>query len=239
MTNLEKIKALQFKAGHEADGMATTKTWVGIYSLIFASLPNQYSIVALIKAIQQKLAIKCTGKAGTKTWDAIYQFLIGDQIPTIAPQIDTYNETALRGMTKEVIPFAKELINLAASQGIHIRLMNNAQQQIIEKENNTRHVYTDGQTNFSNYNFGLVFDIGIFEENNSGEFIQNNNVRLYDKVAKLGESIGLTWAGSRKSTTGMPHFELRPAWALRMGEDEMVKELHRRKNENLNLLAIL
>ena len=247
MENLDKIKALQQKAGIEADGIATVKTWVSIYTLLFSFLPNQYSISAIIKAIQQKLNIRVTGRAGEKTWDAIYQFLIGDvetNHTRSAITNDPHNEIILQGMTKEVIPFAKELINLAANQGIHIRLMNcisdESQTGTLAKENNLQHqVFNDSKTSFSSLDFGLVFDIGIFEKTNSGEMVLKDNSQLYAKVAKLGESIGLTWAGNRRSFTSLPHFELRPAWALRMAEDEMMRELHRRKNENINLLAIL
>lgn len=39
----------------------------------------------------------------------------------------------------------------------------------------------------------------------------NNATGLFNKVGKLGQSIGLEWGGSWKSLTDMPHFQL-PSW---------------------------
>ena len=138
--------------------------------------------------------------------------------------LDPHNEDMLSTMNKELAPFAKELICLAQAQGISIRLLSGV---------------TINETHKCGmYSFGLTFDIGVFDQNSSGELIYNGNVLLYANVAKLAASIGLTWAADQKTFSQQSRFELRPAWALRMSDNEMLNELKRRKDANLNLLAI-
>ena len=229
MNYSDKIKAIQFKAGVEQSGIATTKTWISIYSLVFTAAPYQNSVEAIIKAIQEKIYVKASGKPTAKTWDALYELLIGNE--TIASGndiVDPHNEIILQNMSKELAPFAKELIRLANAQGIQIRLINCEDTDSVNK------------SCLCNHQFGLSFEIWIFDKTSTGDYIYNDNSPLYNKVAKLGESIGLTWAGKQKTfTSNLPHFELRPAWAVAMNENDMVKELCRRKRENLSLLAIL
>ncbi|MFA6277696.1 MAG: hypothetical protein WC622_13150 [Pedobacter sp.] len=223
----DKIKALQEKAGIEADGIASSKTWLNIYYLLFNSLPYNINVNAIIKAIQEKIEVRADGYPWTKTWDALYHLLITDEKSEVAEDlasIQQHNENVLNNMTKEVVPFAKELIQLATAQGIHIRLISNASDK--------------AKTTKGNENFGLTFGIGIVERTETGELVDKDQSPLYAEVAKLGESIGLTWATDLKTFTSQ-HFQLRPAWAVSMKESDMVKELQRRKQQNLNFLAFL
>jgi hypothetical protein len=234
----DKIKNIQQMAGIDADGIAVSKTWIAIHHLLFDSVPYDLNIESIIKAVQQKISIRVNGYASPKTWDALYAYVIKNNVVSKhASCIDPHNEIILKSMTKEVVPFAKELIYLAASEGIHIRLMSNTADDAIAHRAVKREIITSQDS--CNHNFGLVFDIGIYEQATSGEYIYKEESPLYAAVARLGESIGLTWAGDCKTFSKLPHFELRPAWAVRMKENEMVKELCRRKKENINLLAIL
>jgi peptidoglycan L-alanyl-D-glutamate endopeptidase CwlK len=224
----DKIKALQEKAGIEVDGIASSKTWLNIYYLLFNSLPYNINVNAIIKAIQEKIEVRADGYPWAKTWDALYQLLITDEQSEVKDDIlsiNQHNEIALNNMTKEVVPFAKELIHLATAQGIHVRLISN--------------VSDKAKTTKGNENFGLTFSIVIVERTETGELIDKDQSPLYAEVAKLGESIGLTWARDLKTFTSQPHFQLRPAWAVAMKESDMVKELQRRKQHNLNFLAFL
>ncbi|WP_199137490.1 hypothetical protein [Pedobacter sp. ASV12] len=253
MNNSDKIKAIQLKAGLKVDGIVSLKTWIGIYDLLFDALPTETGQAALIKAIQQKLQIQADGKPSAKTLDRAYVAIFGSEADTESleeyqyalaqePQQDLYNETILKKMPKEVVPFAKELIHIAADQGICLRLINalKAEDQPKERKHQlSQHIFIDAQSNFSNCNFGLAFDMGIFEKNTTGELVFKDQSPLYAKVAQLGESIGLTCASANKNSTAVPHFELRPAWAVRMKESEMIQELYRRKKENINLLAFI
>lgn len=228
MTSSDKIKALQLKAGIEADGEASSKTWLNIYYLLFNCLPYDINVNSLIKAIQQKIDVRADGYPWSKTWDVLYDLLIEEEsvVDDSTLSIDLYNESILKTMTKEVMPFAKELIRLAADKGMQVRLMN----CLCEDDNQKKAI---------DYNFGLTFGIGIFEKTTTGELSYRDDSPLYAELALLGESIGLTWAGDKKTFTSQPHFHLRPAWAATMKESDMLKELNRRKEANINLLTIL
>ena len=130
---------------------------------------------------------------------------------------------------EEITKAEKAFNKRAAEKGIAIRLM---------EQNADDDVKANFEENAPS-NFGLVFVVGIYEQLPNGEYVYNDQSPLYAEVAKMGQSIGLTWVRDKKAFSSWPRFELRPAWAVQMKETEMVKELSRRKQQNLNLLAIL
>ncbi len=235
-----KIKTIQQIANVKADGIAASRTWIAIYHLLYSSVPYDLNVESMIKAIQQKIGIRVTGYASPRTWALLHDYFVENNVVNRHSHcIDPHNEIILKSMTKEVVPFAKELIHLAAIEGIHIRLMSNTDDDAIGNRPLQSGFSANQEGENCDHNFGLVFDIGIYEETSNGTYVYMEESPLYATVASLGESIGLTWAGEHKTFTSLPHFELRPAWAVRMKENEMVKELCRRKRENINLLAIL
>jgi hypothetical protein len=235
----DKIKAIQQLVGIEASGIASSKTWIAIYHQLFGSVPYDLNIESMVKSIQQKIGMRVNGNVSPKTWNVLYDHVIEIDSNENTSFIDSHNEIILKSMTKEVVPFAKELIFLAAEQGIYIRLMGGVADDEIDHRPVKRKIINDQHGDTCSHDFGLDFDIGIYEQTQDGIYIYKENSPLYATVARLGESIGLTWAGDRKTFSTLPHFELRPAWAVRMKENEMVKELCRRRKENINLLAIL
>lgn len=218
----EKIKTIQQAAGVDADGMATSKTWIAIYHLLYDAVPYDLNIASIIKAVQRKIMVRESGYASPRTWDTLFSYLIDHELLQYKV-METQNDFVLQRMTKEVIPFAKELIRLAAIAGIDVRLNYGA---------------ADDADPQSTKNFGLVFEIGVYERTITGDYVYQDCSPKYEAVARIGESIGLTWTGDKKVFT-RPLFELRPAWAVRMKEGEMLAELYRRRKENINLLAIL
>ena len=196
---------------------------MGIATNTFMS--NETTVDDMIKKVQHRLTLKV--KPGIKTWKALCKLIIGEGRTATQKSknvLDSHNNDMLSTLNKELVPFAKELIYLAQSQGINIRLLSGVGFNEISKS--------------SLYSFGLTFDIGVFDQNSSGELIYNGNILLYANVAKLAASIGLTWAANQKTFSNQSRFELRPAWALRLSEKEMLIELKRRKEANLSLLAI-
>lgn len=59
------------------------------------------------------------------------------------------------------------------------------------------------------FDFYLIMDVDGDGETSDDSF--NNATKLFDKVGKLGQSIGLEWGGSWKSPVDKPHFQL-PDW---------------------------
>ncbi|MGF1923606.1 MAG: hypothetical protein ACQUHE_05465 [Bacteroidia bacterium] len=199
-----------------------------IYHALFASMSTQTNVDQMIKEVQERVGFYKKRKPGPKTWKALCRLIIGEGLTATQKNkasLDPHNEEMISNMGKEIAPFAKELICLAQEQGINIRLLGG--------------VNFNEEPACSMYGFGLTFDIGIFDQTASGELIYNGNILLYANVAKLAESIGLTWAADQKTFSHQSRFELRPGWALRMSEKDMLKEIQRRKDANLNLLAML
>ena len=64
-------------------------------------------------------------------------------------------------------------------------------------------IVTDAPAGYSNHNFGIAFDVGIFI---GGEY--QDDSPLYAKVGTLGRSQGLEWGGDWDSFPDEPHFQL-------------------------------
>ncbi len=64
-------------------------------------------------------------------------------------------------------------------------------------------IVTDAPAGYSNHNFGIAFDVGIFQR---GEYLDDSP--LYAEVGALGRSQGLEWGGDWTSFRDEPHFQL-------------------------------
>lgn len=63
---------------------------------------------------------------------------------------------------------------------------------------------TNARGGYSNHNFGIAFDVGIFVH---GKYLEDS--ALYAVVGKLGKSLGLEWGGDWKTFRDEPHFQLK------------------------------
>lgn len=72
-----------------------------------------------------------------------------------------------------------------------------------------------GSTYSSMHQWGVAFDfyliMDVDGDGKTSDDAFNNATGLFNKVGKLGQSIGLEWGGSWKSPVDMPHFQL-PDW---------------------------
>ena len=64
------------------------------------------------------------------------------------------------------------------------------------------HIVTNARAGFSNHNFGVAWDIGIFD---GTRYITESP--LYDKAGKIGKRLGLEWGGDFNSIIDKPHFQ--------------------------------
>lgn len=85
---------------------------------------------------------------------------------------------------------------------------------------------------YSNHNFGLAFDVGIFR---GKKYLTSGSE--YGAIAKLAKAMGLEWGGDWKSFQDPPHYQLRPSWATGMRESDMLAELRRRKRAGISFFA--
>lgn len=200
-------------------------------------------IEEMIREIQEKLGVGIDGKAGPETWGAIYARIVRPKIDGQPPKeavspVDERSERNIATLLPEVQPMARALVQKAAQHGITIKVISGtrsyAEQDALYAKGRTAPgpKVTNARAGYSNHNFGIAFDIGVFEGNRYlGESPK------YKAVGALGMDLGLEWGGSWKTIVDQPHFQLRPVWASSMRERDMLAQLRRRQNENQPVYA--
>jgi peptidoglycan L-alanyl-D-glutamate endopeptidase CwlK len=194
-------------------------------------------IEQLIRAVQASLGIDVDGKAGPQTWSAIAKRLIPDQAVTLSEistsDVDSRSQKNIDTLLPEVRPYAIALIQKAKLNGINIKILSGMrtydEQDALFAKGRTApgDVVTNAKGGHSNHNFGIAFDIGIFE---SGAYLGHS--AKYKAVGVLGMDLGLDWGGNWKSFKDEPHFQLRPSWSKGMAERDMLAALRKRKSEH-------
>lgn len=197
----------------------------------------------IISAVQKKLGVQVDGRAGTETWAAIYAAIVKPKIngvpaaQAIGP-VDARSEKSIATLLPEVKPIARALVQKAAQNGIQIKVISGlrtyAEQNALYAQGRTKPgpKVTNARGGYSNHNFGIAFDIGVFE----GAKYLGDSVK-YKAVGALGMDLGLEWGGNWKSLVDQPHFQLRPAWALDLNESEMLAALRLRADDGRAVYA--
>lgn len=193
-------------------------------------------IEEMIAAVQQALGVEVDGKAGPQTWGAIYARLVGKKIDRVEPfsaisPVDARSEEVIATLLPQVRPIARALVQKAAAAGISIRVISGLrsyeQQAALYAQGRTApgNKVTNARAGYSNHNFGIAFDVGVFEGN---KYLPDSP--KYKAVGALGMDLGLEWGGNWKTIVDQPHFQLRPAWAADESEQQMLAELRSRKD---------
>jgi peptidoglycan L-alanyl-D-glutamate endopeptidase CwlK len=152
-------------------------------------------------------------------------------------KVDPRSEKTIQDLNPEVKPYARELVRRAAAKGIEVKVIGGYRS--IEQQTRLycqgrnipecRGLYkpgpivTNAKGGHSNHNFGIAFDIGIFQ---GTKYLPESP--KYIEVGKIGRSLGLEWGGDWTTIKDRPHYQLRPSWAVQLSEKEMLKELRRR-----------
>jgi peptidoglycan L-alanyl-D-glutamate endopeptidase CwlK len=191
-------------------------------------------IEEMIAAVQKELGVQVDGRPGPETWGAIYAHIVKPTVGGIPPgqaieAVDARSEKNIATLLPEVQPMARALVQRAAFNGIRIKVLSGLRTYAEQDE-----LYAHGRTTpgpkvtnarggYSNHNFGIAFDVGIFE----GQKYLPDSVK-YKAVGVLGTDLGLDWGGNWTSIVDQPHFQLRPAWSVDLAEKEMLAELRER-----------
>lgn len=188
----------------------------------------------MIKAIQTKLGIQVDGHAGTETWGAIYTHIMGSPIDNTIDLVDSGSEKYIATLLPEVQPLARALVHKAALSGIQIKIISGlrtyTEQDDLYAQGRTKagNKVTNARGGHSNHNFGIAFDIGVFEGN---KYLADS--AKYKAVGVLGMDMGLEWGGNWKTIVDQPHFQLRPVWANSLSEKSMIAELRTRTADGM------
>jgi peptidoglycan L-alanyl-D-glutamate endopeptidase CwlK len=191
-------------------------------------------IEQIISVVQRVLGVDVDGKAGPETWGAIYERIVGPTLNATPPApdldpVDPRSEKVIATLLPEVKPVARALVQKAALSGIRIKVISGfrtyAEQDALYVQGRTApgSVVTKARGGYSNHNFGIAFDVGVFEGNT---YLDDSP--KYKAVGVLGTDLGLEWGGNWKTIVDQPHFQLRPSWAADMTEKEMLADLRAR-----------
>ena len=188
----------------------------------------------MIAAIQGALGVTVDGKAGPETWEAIYKKIVKPDpataaVLTSAEPVDARSEKVIATLLPPVQKLARALVQKAADNGIRIKILSGLrtyeEQDALYAQGRTTpgNIVTKAKGGYSNHNFGIAFDVGVFE----GSTYLTDSPK-YKAVGVLGTELGLEWGGNWKTITDQPHFQLRPVWATEMNEKQMLAELRNR-----------
>ena len=188
----------------------------------------------MISAVQEKLGVQVDGRAGPQTWAAIYTTIVKPAagMPLLEQAIDAADprsEKYIATLLPDVQPIARALVQKAAQGGIRIKVISGlrtyAEQDALYAQGRTQPgpIVTNARGGYSNHNFGIAFDVGVFE---GAKYLGES--AKYKAVGVLGMDLGLEWGGNWKTIVDQPHFQLRPAWARDWSERDMLAELRQR-----------
>lgn len=152
------------------------------------------TIIGVVLYINRKKVTEIGGKIvegmQNKVWDAISEQKIEKLHPLVKEK-------------------ARELINKAEAEGIKLRVTDTlrtwAEQDEKYAQGRTKagSIVTNAKGGQSNHNFGLAMDV---VEIVNGKAVWDS--KNWDKIGKIGKSVGFFWGGDFKSITDKPHFEM-------------------------------
>lgn len=195
----------------------------------------------IIREVQTAVEVKADGKPGPHTWTAIYDRLCAHEAVTesiVTTAVDPRSEAVIATLHPRVRTYARSFVQRAAVAGITLKIISGLRtyedQDALYAKGRTQDgsIVTKARGGYSNHNFGLAFDIGIFD---GAKYLADSP--RYKAAAAIGLDLGLEWGGNWKSIQDEPHYQLRPAWAAGMSESVMLAELRRRKDSARDFFA--
>jgi peptidoglycan L-alanyl-D-glutamate endopeptidase CwlK len=180
----------------------------------------------VISRVQRELGTEVVdGHAGPETWGAILRTIApaSARIQGANARVDERSEASIGTLLPELRPYARALVFAANHVGIDARVISGtrsyAEQDALYAQGRTKPgaIVTNARGGYSNHNFGIAFDVGIFE---GKKYLGES--RKYDALGPLGIQLGLEWGGNWKTFVDRPHYQLRPAWAIGMRERDML-----------------
>jgi peptidoglycan L-alanyl-D-glutamate endopeptidase CwlK len=101
--------------------------------------------------------------------------------------------------------FMQAVVPIMDRRGVDVRIISGtrtyAEQDALFAK---RPKVTNARGGFSNHNFGVAWDIGLFQ---GKRYLEESP--LYRECGRIGQSLGLEWGGSWKSIQDEPHFEVK------------------------------
>lgn len=192
-----------------------------------------------IEQIQEILGVAADGVWGKRSQSALDALIAApasssQSVVQINPgdRVDDRSEAAIATLHPKVQPVARAFVKLAAQGGVTIKITSGTRTYAEQDALFNKGGVTKARGGQSNHNFGIAIDITIFDGKTPVWESRN-----YKTLGQLGKSLGFEWGGDWKSFKDEPHFQLRPPWAKQMSESQMLAELRRRHDKNIDAFA--
>ena len=123
---------------------------------------------------------------------------------------DTRSESNIATLVPRAQKQARAFLQAALDAGLRVRIIDGsrsfaAQDALYAKGRNGKPgpVVTNARGGFSNHNFGIAWDIGVFDAD--GKYLPES--ADYRKAGAVGRTLGLEWGGDWGNIVDLPHFQ--------------------------------
>lgn len=137
----------------------------------------------------------------------------GGNVPGKHPGVSLFIEKPkAQGLNPNLQGLAQQLIELAKREGIQLIITsgyrsNEEQEKLYQQGRTTKGpVVTHAKPGSSKHNHGLAFDVAPLDKNGKPHWPEDE--ALWEKIGRIGESLGLKWGGRWAGFKDRPHFEL-------------------------------
>ena len=106
--------------------------------------------------------------------------------------------------------FMQAVIPIMNQRGVDVRIISGtrtyAEQDALYAKGRTQpgSIVTKARAGYSNHNFGIAWDIGLFQ---AKRYLEDSP--LYAECGAIGQSLRLDWGGAWKSIKDEPHYEVK------------------------------
>lgn len=154
---------------------------------------------------------ECSGTWDSATDQAEQAFLAGCQATAAAEgTFDARSESNIRSLHPKAQQLARQFLKTVRAAGIDARIISGtrsyAEQNALYKRGrfgNPGPRVTNARGGQSNHNFGIAWDIGVFD---NGRYLGESPE--YDRAAEVGLVEDLEWGGAWRSFHDRPHYQL-------------------------------
>lgn len=151
-----------------------------------------------------------------KKYLAVIEEHDGGSVPGKHPGVSLFTEKVYTDKSKGLNPklqgLARQLIEQAKKEGIQLIIAsgyrsNEEQEKLYQQGRTTKGpVVTHAKPGQSKHNSGMAFDVAPLDKNGKPHW--PNDDALWEKIGRIGESLGLKWGGRWAGFRDRPHFEL-------------------------------
>jgi hypothetical protein len=129
---------------------------------------------------------------------------------------DQRSETNIATLVPKAQKQARAFLKAALDAGLRVRIIDGsrsfAQQDALYAKGRTKPgpKVTNARGGFSNHNFGIAWDIGIFDA--AGKYLPES--ADYKKAGKIGRDLGLEWGGDWTTIVDTPHYQCKSSLTI-------------------------